>query len=86
VGERLRQFDLPEHDGNGQPIAGGSDFGFGESVYDLLGSEQHIDCDWRIWNHLRVVHRKLRRNGGRNWNVDSGYPGRNNHLLRPLGE
>ena len=87
LGDRkLRQLDLRDHIGDGQPAAGSSDIRVGEPILDLFGIEQHINGDRRVGNNLRLVYGQLRRNGGWNRNIDNRQPDFNYNLLRPLGE
>ena len=86
VGERLRQLDLPDDNGDSKSVARGSDIRVGESDHDLFRREQYTDGDRRIGYHVRLVYRKLWRNGGWNWNIDSRQPDFDHDLLCPLGE
>jgi len=63
-----------------------ADLGERQSVHDLFWREQHSDGDRWVRHNLRLVHRKLRRNGGWNWNIDNRQPDFDHDLLRPLGE
>ena len=85
LGENLRQLDVRNHVGDGQPDSRRADIGVRKPLTDLRRRQHHPDGKTRIGGHLRLVYGQLWRNSGRNGHVYHRQPGGDYHILRAMG-